>query len=41
MAPANWATMKATPSPTFMRPAATKPRVTAGFTWQPETGPMA
>ena len=41
MAPTTWATMKATPSASFIRPVAMKPMVTAGLMWQPEMGPMA
>ena len=41
MPPANCATRYETPSASFMRPAEMNPSVTAGFTWQPEMGPMA
>src|SRR5574344_1953465 len=41
MPPMTWATMYAGASLAGKRPPATRPRVTAGFRWQPEMWPMA
>ena len=41
MPPTNCATQYLTAVCRSMRPASSMPSVTAGFTWQPEIGPMA